>query len=39
MGIREVRRLRGELGRAMFMKELEAEAFAGIDGYERYENS
>lgn len=35
MGIREVRRLRGELGRAMFMRELEEEAFAGIHGYER----
>lgn len=33
MGIREVRRLRGEMGRAMFMKELEAEAFAGVEGY------
>jgi len=33
MGIREVRRLRGEVGRAMFMKDLEAEAFAGVDGY------
>jgi hypothetical protein len=35
MGLREVRRLRGELGRAMFMQDLEAEAFAGIDGYGR----
>jgi hypothetical protein len=33
MGIREVRRLRGEVGRAMFMKDLEAETFAGVDGY------
>jgi hypothetical protein len=33
MGIREVRRLRGEIGRAMFMKELETEAFSGIEGY------
>ncbi len=33
MGLREVRRLRGEVGRAMFMQELEAEAFAGIEGY------
>jgi len=33
MGLREVRRLRGELGRCMFQKELEREAFAGIDGY------
>lgn len=34
MGIREVRRLRGEVGRAMFQKDLEKEAFAGIAGYE-----
>lgn len=34
MGIREVRRLRGEMGRAMFQKDLEAEAFQGIVGYE-----
>ncbi len=34
MGIRETRRLRGEMGRAMFMKHLEADAFEGIDGYE-----
>ncbi len=33
MGLREVRRLRGEMGRAMFMHTLQAEAFAGIDGY------
>jgi hypothetical protein len=33
MGIREVRRLRGEVGRAMFQSELEREAFAGIEGY------
>lgn len=33
MGLREVRRLRGELGRAMFQPELEHEAFGGIDGY------
>lgn len=33
MGLREVRRLRGEMGRAMFMRTLEAEAFAGIEGY------
>ena len=30
MGIREVRRLRGELGRAMFMEDLETEVFAPI---------
>lgn len=34
MGLREVRRMRGELGRAMFQKDLEKEAFAGIEGYE-----
>jgi hypothetical protein len=34
MGIREVRRLRGELGRCMFQKDLEREAFHGIAGYE-----
>ncbi|MBX3046674.1 MAG: hypothetical protein KF698_06740 [Anaerolineales bacterium] len=33
MGLREVRRLRGEMGRAMFMKTLEADAFAGLLGY------
>lgn len=33
MGLREVRRLRGELGRAMFQAELEKEAFGGIEGY------
>jgi glutamate synthase domain-containing protein 2 len=35
MGLREVRRMRGEMGRAMFMKDLEANAFAGVVGYER----
>jgi hypothetical protein len=34
MGLREVRRLRGEMGRAMFQTELEREAFADIEGYE-----
>lgn len=34
MGLREVRRLRGEQGRAMFQAELEREAFAGIAGFE-----
>ena len=34
MGLREVRRMRGEMGRAMFMKTLEREAFAGIEGYD-----
>jgi hypothetical protein len=33
MGLREVRRLRGEMGRAMLQSELEAEAFAGIEGF------
>jgi hypothetical protein len=33
MGIREVRRLRGEMGRAMFMKTLEKDAFAEIEGF------
>ena len=33
MGLREVRRMRGEMGRAMFMRELEAAAFAGVAGY------
>ncbi|MDP7286461.1 MAG: glutamate synthase-related protein [Phycisphaerae bacterium] len=32
MGIREVRRLRGEAGRAMFFDDLEAESFAPIFG-------
>jgi hypothetical protein len=30
MGIREVRRLRGEMGRAMFMEEIEKEAFGDL---------
>jgi hypothetical protein len=34
MGLREVRRLRGEVGRCMFQKDLEREAFTGIAGYE-----
>jgi hypothetical protein len=33
MGLREVRRLRGEVGRAMIQSEVEREAFAGIPGY------
>lgn len=33
MGMREVRRLRGEMGRAMFMKTLEKDAFADLEGY------
>ena len=35
MGMREVRRMRGEIGRAMFQKDLENDAFEGISGYER----
>lgn len=34
MGLREIRRARGEKGRLLFQKELEKEAFRGIDGYE-----
>jgi len=34
MGLREVRRLRGEIGRAMFENVLEREAFSGIEGYD-----
>jgi Conserved region in glutamate synthase len=33
MGLREVRRLRGELGRLMFQQDLEREAFGGIEGH------
>jgi hypothetical protein len=35
MGLREVRRLRGEMGRAMFFEDLEKEIFApmGKRGY------
>lgn len=33
MGLREVRRMRGEIGRAMFQKDLENDAFKGITGY------
>jgi hypothetical protein len=33
MGLREVRRLRGEMGRAMFMVDLEKAAFAGVNSY------
>ena len=32
MGLREVRRLRGELGRAIFYEDVEREAFSGIEG-------
>ena len=31
--MREVRRLRGEFGRSMICADLEAEAFAEIDGF------
>lgn len=34
MGLRDVRRLRGEMGRAMFQQDLEREAFGGIAGYD-----
>ena len=34
MGLREVRRLRGEMGRVMFQADLEREAFTGIAGFE-----
>jgi len=37
MGLREVRRLRGETGRAMLEKVLEREAFSGIEGYDNAE--
>ncbi len=33
MGLREVRRLRGELGRCMFQRDLEREAFGEIEGF------
>jgi Conserved region in glutamate synthase len=33
MGLREVRRLRGELGRLLFQRDLEREAFGGIEGH------
>jgi hypothetical protein len=33
MGVREVRRLRGEVGRAMWCGHLEAEAFGDIEGF------
>jgi hypothetical protein len=33
MGLREVRRLRGEMGRTMFMADLEKTAFAGVSNY------
>ncbi len=33
MGLREVRRLRGELGRLIFQRDLEREAFGSIEGH------
>ncbi|GIS43345.1 MAG: hypothetical protein Ct9H90mP16_04150 [Candidatus Poseidoniales archaeon] len=33
MGVREVRRLRGETGRAMWCGPLEEEAFGDIEGF------
>lgn len=33
MGLREIRRMRGEIGRVLFQNDLEREAFAGIQGY------
>ncbi len=33
MGLRDVRRLRGEMGRAMFQQDLEREAFGDIEGF------
>jgi len=33
MGLREVRRLRGEMGRAMFQEDMEKEAFREVTGY------
>jgi hypothetical protein len=35
MGMRETRRMRGEMGRAMLMDTLEAEVLSGLEGYER----
>jgi hypothetical protein len=35
MGLREVRRLRGEVGRLIFQRDLEQEAFGGIEGQDR----
>ena len=34
MGLREVRRLRGELGRCMFQRDLESDVFGELVGYE-----
>jgi hypothetical protein len=35
MGLRELRRLRGEIGRCLFQRELEQEAFGELAGYAR----
>jgi hypothetical protein len=35
MGMREVRRMRGEIGRALFQADSERDAFSGIEGYEK----
>jgi hypothetical protein len=34
MGMREVQRLRGEMGRAIFQRDIEQEVFSEIEGYE-----
>jgi glutamate synthase domain-containing protein 2 len=36
MGVREVRRLRGELGRSMMVDHLETEAFGDIEGFDGF---
>jgi hypothetical protein len=36
MGMREVRRLRGEYGRLMLQRELELDAYGGIEGYDAH---
>lgn len=38
MGLREVRRLRGEIGRSMLQSEMEEEAFSEIPGFGRYDD-
>jgi len=38
MGIREVRRLRGETGRAMFFEDLERETFGRLFGKRHFEH-
>lgn len=39
MGLREVRRLRGEMGRSMFQSDLEAEAFGDIENFRKDRNN